>query len=138
MIAPSWIRFGRRERARHGRRRREWRRRRRDRLQRKTRTIATFPQGPNPIAPIPTLPERTERTPAPRPGLYLNDDRTGYTYLVPAAALARYAGDVIVGTEARPHFWALTARGNGFAKIPLRDNLPAGTYSLKQAIFVSS
>ncbi len=104
----------------------------------RTRTVATFPQGPNPIAPIPKLPGRTGRTGAPLPGLYVNDDRTGYTYLAPAASLARYAGDVIVGTEARPHFWVLEPRGNGFAKIPLRDNLAAGTYSLEQAIFVSS
>jgi hypothetical protein len=104
----------------------------------RTRTIATFPEGPNPIAPIPKLPGRTGRTRAPLSGLYLNDDLTGYTYLAPAASLARYAGDVIVGTEARAHFWILKPRGNGFAKIPLRDNLPAGTYSLEQAIFVSS
>jgi hypothetical protein len=104
----------------------------------RTRTIATFPQGPNPIAPIPELAGRTERTRAPRPGLYLNDDRSGYTYLAPAALLARYAGDVIVGAEARPHFWVLKPRGSGFAKVTLRDNLPAGTYSLEQAIFVSS
>jgi hypothetical protein len=103
----------------------------------RARTIADFPEGPNPIAPIPTLAGGTGRTGAPLSGLYLNDDLTGYTYLAPAPSLARYAGDVIVGTEARPDFWILEPRGNGFAKIPLRDNLPAGTYSLEQAIFVS-
>jgi hypothetical protein len=70
------------------------------------------------------------------PGLYLNDDKTGYTYRAPAASLARYAGDVIVGTESpRGLFWILKPRGNGFAEIALRDNLPAGT-SLEQAIIV--
>ncbi len=103
----------------------------------KTRTVATLPIGVNPIAPIPKLPSRIERTRAPFPGLYLNDDKTGYTYMAPAASLARYAGDVIVGTEApRALFWILKPRRNGFAEIPLRDNLPAGT-SLEQAIFVS-
>jgi hypothetical protein len=103
----------------------------------RTRTIATLPDGLNPIAPIPTLPRRTGRTRAPFPGLYLNDDKTGYTYTAPAASLARYAGDVIVGTESpRALFWILKPRGNGFADIPLRDNLAAGT-SLEQAIFVS-
>jgi hypothetical protein len=105
----------------------------------RTRTIATFPEGPNPIAPIPTLPTRSGRTRAPGPGLYVSDDTTGYTYMAPGAPLARYAGDVIVGTEAPlPRFWILEPRGNGFAKIPLRDNLAAGTYSLEQAIFVSN
>lgn len=102
----------------------------------RTRTIATFPDGPNPIAPIPKLPSRAGKTRAPFPGLYLNDDKTGYTYMAPAASLARYAGDVIVGTESpRALFWILKPRGNGFAEIPLRDNVPAGT-SLEQAIIV--
>jgi hypothetical protein len=102
----------------------------------RTRTIATFPLGLNPIAAIPNLPSATGRTVAPRPGLYVNDDKTGYTYMAPAASLARYAGDVIVGTESpRALFWTLKPRGNGFVKIPLQDNLAAGT-SLEQAIFV--
>jgi hypothetical protein len=101
-------------------------------------TIATSRLGPNPIAPIPKLPKSFGRTRAPFPGLYLSDDTTGYTYRAPAASLARYAGDVIVGTESpRPLFWILEPRSTGFAKIVLRDNLPAGTYSLEQAIFVS-
>ncbi len=102
-----------------------------------TRTIATLPDGPNPIAPIPKLPIKTRRARAPFPGLYISDDSTGYTYVTPAASLARYTGDVIVGTEARALFWILKPRGNGFAEMPLRDNLPAGTYSLEQAILVS-
>jgi hypothetical protein len=102
-----------------------------------TRPIATLRLGLNPIAVIPKLPSATGRTRAPFPGLYINDDKTGYTYMAPAASLARYAGDVIVGTESpRAVFWILKPIGNGFAEIPLRDNLPAGT-SLEQAIFVS-
>lgn len=104
----------------------------------RTRTIATFPEGPNPIAPIPNHPtEHGEELALPAPGLYLSDDTTGYTYMALAASLANYAGDVIVGAEGpRPLFWILKPRGNGFATIPLEDNLPAGTYSLEQAIFV--
>jgi hypothetical protein len=103
----------------------------------RTRTIATLPVGVNPIAQIPKLPRLTEKTHAPFPGLYLNDDKTGYTYMAPAASLARYAGDVIVGTESpRALFWILKPKGEGFAEMPLRDNLAAGT-SLEQAIFVS-
>lgn len=103
----------------------------------RTRLIATLPLGLNPIAAIPKLPRTAGRTRAPFPGLYVNDDKTGYTYMAPAASLARYSGDVIVGTEApRALFWILEPRGKGFAEIPLRDNLAAGT-SLEQAIFVS-
>jgi hypothetical protein len=103
----------------------------------RTRSIATFPLGPAPIAPVPQLPTATGTTLAPVPGLYVDDDKTGYTYVAPAASFIRYAGDVIVGTESpRALFWILEPRGNGFAEIPLRDNLAAGT-SLEQAIFVT-
>ena len=103
----------------------------------RTRSIAIFPLGMNPIVAIPKLPSTSARTSAPVPGLYVNDDKTGYTYVAPAASLARYAGDVIVGTESpRALFWILEPRGKGFAEIPLRDNLSAGT-SLEQAIFVN-
>jgi hypothetical protein len=103
----------------------------------RTRTIATFHLGVNPIAAIPKLPSGTGGTRAPFPGLYLNDDKTGYTYMAPAASFARYAGDVIVGTESpRALFWILKPKGHRFAEIALRDNLAAGT-SLEQAIFVS-
>ena len=47
--------------------------------------------------------------------------------MAPAAALARYAGDVIVGTESpRALFWILEPRGNGFADTPLRTTWPPG------------
>jgi hypothetical protein len=43
---------------------------------------------------------------------------------------------VIVGTESpRALFWILEPRDDGFAEIPLRDDVPPGT-SLEQAIFV--
>ena len=102
-----------------------------------TRSIATFPLGPDPIAPIPKLPSSTGTTLGPVPGLYVDDDKTGDTYVAPAASFIRYAGDVIVGTESpRGLFWILKPRGKGFAEIPLRDNLRVGT-SLEQAIFVT-
>jgi hypothetical protein len=102
-----------------------------------TRTIATLPDGPDPIAPIPKPPSSARKTRAPHPGLYVNDDSSGDTYMAPAASLAGYAGDMIVGTENHALFWILTPRGNGFAKIPVRTNLLAAKYSLEQAIFVS-
>jgi hypothetical protein len=103
----------------------------------RTRSIATFPTGPDPIAPIPKLPSSTATTLAPVRGLYVDDDKTGDTYVAPAASLSGYAGDVVVGTESpRGLFWILEPRGKGFVKIPARDNLLAGT-SLEQAIFVN-
>jgi hypothetical protein len=101
-----------------------------------TRTIATLPEGLNPIAPLPRLRRKTGRTRAPVPGLYLSDDTTGFTYMASSASFARYTGDVVVGAETRPLFWILEPKGNAFAEIRLRDNLPAGAYSLEQAIFV--
>ena len=57
--------------------------------------------------------------------------------MAPLADIARYAGDVIVGTEASPpRFWILEPKGTGIAKIPLRNNLPDGKYSLEQAIIL--
>src|SRR5207302_345199 len=67
----------------------------------RTRPIATFPDGPDPIAPIPKLQSSTGSTRAASPGLYVNDDKTGYTYMAPAASVASYAGDVIVGRASR-------------------------------------
>ena len=67
----------------------------------------------------------------------MSDDTTGYTYTAPLADLAKYAGDVIVGTESpRPLFWILEPKGTGIAKLSLRNNLPTGRYSLEQAIIV--
>jgi hypothetical protein len=101
-----------------------------------TRAVARLPSGLSPIAAIPTFPSGAARTRAPKPGLYLTDDKTGYMYIAPAAAFARYSGDVIVGTESpRALFWILKPKGKGFADISLPDNLPAGS-SLEQAIFV--
>jgi hypothetical protein len=103
----------------------------------RARAIATLPHGLSPIVPIPTPSSTTARTRPPLPGLYLTDDKTGYTYMTPAASLARYAGDVIVGTESpRALFWILAPTGKSFTDVPLRTNLAAGT-SLEQAIFVS-
>lgn len=102
----------------------------------RTRTIARLPSGLSPIAAIPKFPRERSSTRAPEPGFYLTDDKTGNTYLAPAASFVRYPGDVIVGTESpRALFWILEPKGKGFTTIPLPDNLPSGT-SLEQAIFV--
>jgi hypothetical protein len=96
-------------------------------------TIATFPEGVNPIVPIP---KTSAPTNVPAAGLYVSDDTTGLTYLAPAAELAGYAGDVIVGTEEHPQFWVLQPTSNGIAAVSLQSNFAAGNYSLEQAVFV--
>src|ERR1700759_2140007 len=64
-----------------------------------TRSIGAFSLVSGSIAPIPKLPSSTATTRAPVPGLYVDDDKTGDTYVAQATSFARYAGDVIVGTE---------------------------------------
>jgi hypothetical protein len=96
-----------------------------------TRSIATFPLGPDPIAPIPKHPSSTGTTLGPVPGLYVDDDKTGYTYVAPAASLARYAGGVIVGTEqaAETPF----PRGAGSSPSPRRCAVPRESRSCRRA-----
>ena len=112
----------------------ERRRRRRVGPQREDATDRDPPLGLDPIAAIPKLPSTTGRTRAPLPGLYVNDDKTGYTYMAPAASLAKYAGDVIVGTESpRGLFWILKPSGKGFAEIPLETTWPPGPASSRRS-----
>lgn len=102
----------------------------------RTRAIARLPDGLNPIAAIPGRPGGMEKARPELAGLYVTDDRTGRTYMAPASSLARFGGDVIVGTEApNARFWILRPTGNGFSEIPIRSNLTTRT-SLEQAIFV--
>jgi hypothetical protein len=101
----------------------------------RTRSIATMSRGLSPIAAIPTHPSGT-RAKGPAPGFYLTDDKTANTFFAPAADLARYSGDVLVGTESpTAHFWIVAPRGKAFAATPLQNNLAAGT-SLEQGIFI--
>ena len=46
-------------------------------------------------------------------------------YFVPASQLARYTGDVLVGSEMRGRFWIVQPRGRRFRTLLLRTNLPA-------------
>lgn len=98
------------------------------------RTIATFPDGPNPIVAL-SRPS-AGRPGRPMPGLYLTDDTSSNVYYAPAASLAAFAGDVLIGTESHARFWIVAPRGDGFATIPVRTNLGLPTYSLEQMIAV--
>jgi hypothetical protein len=98
-----------------------------------TRRLAAFPDGPNPVVPIP---KTVSPAGTPAPGVYLTDDTTRDVYFAPAAQLARFAGDVLVGSEVKAHFWIIEPRGSSFVKVAVRHNLRGGHYSLEGATFV--
>ena len=100
----------------------------------RTRTLATLPAGLNPIAPIPAAPSGNPTQPA--AGLYVTNDENFYVYFAPAAQLAAYAGDVIVGAENTAQFWILVPRGHGFGVLAVRHNLRGRNYSLEGAISI--
>ena len=98
-----------------------------------TRRLVAFPDGPNPVTPIP---KTASPAGAPGPGLYLTDDTTKDVYFAPAAQLARFAGDVLVGSEVKAHFWIIEPRGASFVKVAVRHNLRGGHFSLEAATFI--
>lgn len=99
-----------------------------------TRTLATFADGPNPVLTLPRTLPRVRREPS--PGLYLTDDETPYVYHAPLAPLARYAGDLLVGTESRATFWIVRPSGSGFAKVPVATNFAQRRHSVEAALVV--
>ncbi|HYA09688.1 MAG TPA: hypothetical protein VEG24_08845, partial [Gaiellaceae bacterium] len=102
-----------------------------------TRTIASLPDGPNPLAVVAAPPRRAR--PSPPPGLYLTDTGSNHVLLVPAAQLAPYVGDVIVGSEVKGLFWVVRPRpfGRGLQTLPLPTTLPPATYDLEGATYVA-
>src|SRR5579862_5711054 len=98
----------------------------------RTRTLARFPDGPNPIEVIPRH-MRTTGTPA--PGLYVTDDETKNVFFAPASQLARFGGDVVVGSEIQARWWIVEPRGKGYAVVALRTNLH-GTFGLEGSTLV--
>jgi hypothetical protein len=99
-----------------------------------TRTIATLPGGLNPIA---AITPKTDAKGGPPAGLYVTNDINPDVYFAPAAELAAYTGDVIVGSEDHAHFWIVEPRGGGFAVLPVRHTLRGGKYSLEGCVFVA-
>ena len=68
--------------------------------------------------------------------MYLSDDVTQYIYFVPASQLRRFAGDLLVGTEVKAHFYVIKPNGTGFTVLKLRHNLRGGHFSLEGATYV--
>jgi hypothetical protein len=72
------------------------------------------------------------------PGFYVADTNTKNVYFAPAAQLAAYVGDVLVGTELGARFFVITPHGAGYQTRELRTNLPNANYNLEGATYVSS
>ena len=100
----------------------------------RTRTVASLPTGPNPIVTVGTAPGSTT---TPKAGLYVADTNTHKVYFAAAAALAPYAGAVIVGAELEPSFWAIRPKGGSFVASKLETDLPAAKYNFESAFYVS-
>ena len=99
-----------------------------------TRQIATLPDGPNPIVAVPNA--ATHGKLAARRGLYVTDTSSTNVFYAPAASLRRFAGDLIVGTELKAQFWAVTPRGRGFRVVRVPMTPPGGKFNLEGAAYV--
>lgn len=103
----------------------------------RARTIASLPDGPDPIAVVAPRPRHPRASPP--PGLYVADTGSTDVLLVPAAQLAPYVGDIVVGSEAKGLFWIVRPRphGRGLQTLLLPTSLPAATYDLEGATYVA-
>ena len=99
-----------------------------------TRTIAHLPDGPNPIVAVPsTGPTKNGAVPS---GLYITDTASHNVFFAPAAQLAGYAGNLIVGTEIKGQLWVVRPRGQGFQTRLLPTTLPVVQYNFEGAFYV--
>jgi hypothetical protein len=91
--------------------------------------------GVNPLVAIPPQPQ--SRPPgAGAAGLYLPNTNTMDVYFAPAAQLAPYAGQVLVGTELGGDFWLIRPTASGFAADPVAVELPTSDLNLEGAAYV--
>ncbi|NUR78715.1 MAG: hypothetical protein HOQ28_20805 [Thermoleophilia bacterium] len=98
------------------------------------RRIAQLPDGPNPIVAVPR--GSGGASPGVAPGLYVTDTLSKNVFFAPASALARYAGDLVVGSELRALFWAVRPRGSGFQAVRIPAVLPGSKFNLEGAVYV--
>lgn len=99
------------------------------------RTLAQLSDGPNPIVVL--APGQTPPAGAAQPGLYVTDTLSHNVFFAPAADLAPFAGDVVVGSELRGLFWAVRPSGSSFTAIELPTDLNGKHYNLEAAIYVA-
>jgi hypothetical protein len=98
------------------------------------RFLAFLPDGANPVAVVPA--KASPRRPSVPRGLYLTDTNSTNVFLVREAALRRWAGDIVVGTEIGAQFWAVAPRGNRFTTRRMPLTLPGSNFNLEGAEFV--
>ena len=99
-----------------------------------TRTLLTLPDGPNPLVALTA--GSPPPTGGPPPGLYLTDTLSRNVFRVPATALRRYAGAVLVGSELRGLVWIVRPSGRGFTALPLAAGPAGQKYNLEGAVYI--
>ncbi len=102
----------------------------------RARTLVDLPDGPNPIAVVPR--RQAAAGAGAQAGLYVTDTLSRDVFFAPAAGLAAYSGDVLVGSELHAYFWVIRPSGSTFQAIRLPTNLSAKSYNLEGAVFVES
>ncbi len=100
----------------------------------RTREIATLPDGPNPIVAVPASTGHAKL--AAQRGLYVTDTNSTNVFFASATSLARYAGDLIVGTELKAIFWAVAPHGRGFQARRIPMTPPGKNFNLEGATYV--
>ncbi len=100
----------------------------------RVRTLLRFPDGPNPIVAL--TPGQGPPAGSAVPGLYVADTLSRTVFVAPAAELAPYWGDVVVGSELRGLFWAVQPRGPGFSAMELPTTLHGKAYNLEGAAYI--
>ena len=101
----------------------------------RARTILRFSDGPNPIVAL--TPGQAPRAGSALPGLYVADTLSRAVFVAPAAELAPYRGDVVVGSELRGLFWVVRPHSHGFSATELPTTLHGKGYNLEDAVYVS-
>jgi hypothetical protein len=101
----------------------------------RTRIVASLPDGPNPIAVVKAPPRH--RSGLVKPGLYVADTATHDVFFVPAAQLAPYVGDLIVGSEIKGLVWIVRPRGAGMQTLLVPTTLPPHVYNFEAATYVA-
>lgn len=101
----------------------------------RTRTLVTLADGPNPIAVLAT--GQSPAAGAAQPGLYVTDTLSRDVFFTPAAALASYTGDLIVGSELQGLFWVVRPGGSGFSALRLATNLTSRHFNFEAAAYIA-
>jgi len=100
----------------------------------RVRTLLRLPDGPNPIVAL--APGQAPRADRALPGLYVADTLSRAVFVAPAAELAPYRGDVVVGSKVRGIFWVVRSRGHDFSAMELPTALHGKAYNLEGAVYV--